>query len=337
MEPTDRVYVIAEAGVNHNGSLETALALVDAAAAAGADAVKFQTFLAESLVAPLAPKAAYQRDTTSAGESQLEMVRKLQLDERAHRALMSRCQTRGIDFLSAPFDLDSVRMLAELGLTTLKLPSGAVTDLPVLRAVGALGVEVILSTGMATLEEVEAALLALEAAGTSRARVTVLHCTTEYPAAFEDVNLRAMCTMRDALGVRVGYSDHTTGVIVPVAAAALGATVIEKHFTLDRTMPGPDHRASLEPGELAEMVQAIRIVEAALGSGRKVPAPAEIENARVARKSIVASRHIAKGAVLSDDNLTTKRPGTGVSPMRWDDVVGTSAVRDFDENEAIEL
>jgi N,N'-diacetyllegionaminate synthase len=337
MEPTVHVYVIAEAGVNHNGSLDTALALVDAAAAAGADAVKFQTFRAESLVAANAPKAAYQLETTSEEESQLEMVRRLELDEAAHRELIARADERGIDFLSAPFDLESVRLLARLGLAIFKLPSGAVTDLPVLRAVGALGVDVILSTGMATLAEVEAALLAIEAAGTPRERVTVLHCTTEYPASPEDVNLRAMCTMKEQLAVRVGYSDHTMGIAVPMAAVALGATVIEKHFTLDRSMRGPDHRASLEPAELAEMIRAIRTVESALGSSLKQPAPAEMANARAARKSIVAARRIAAGEIFSDDDLTTKRPGTGLSPMLWDDVIGKPAPRDFEEDEAIEL
>lgn len=331
------VYVIAEAGVNHNGSLDTALALVDAAASAGADAVKFQTFRADALVAAGAPKAAYQQATTSAEESQLDMIRHLELDEEAHVALIARARDRGIEFLSAPFDLESVEMLARLGLGTFKLPSGAVTDLPLLRAVGRLGIAVILSTGMATLDEVRAALEALEAAGTSRMQVTVLHCTTEYPADPADVNLHAMRTMAEELGVAVGYSDHTTGITIPIAAAALGATVIEKHFTLDRTMPGPDHRASLESAELAEMIRAIRTVEVALGDGLKVPAPTELDNARVARKSITAARRIGAGERFSDDNLTTKRPGTGMSPMRWDDVVGRTASRDFEKDEAIEL
>lgn len=333
----EHVYVIAEAGVNHNGSLETALELVDAAARAGADAVKFQTFRAESLVSSSAPKAGYQLDTTDSDESQLEMIRRLELDEQAHEALIERARALGVDFLSAPFDLESADMLARLGLRTFKLPSGALTDLPLLRKVGSLRAKVILSTGMATLAEVSAAVDALVAAGTARDDIVVLHCTTEYPTPPSDVNLRAMRTLSDALGLPVGYSDHTQGIAVPIAATVLGARVVEKHFTLDRTMEGPDHRASLEPDELAEMVAAIRIVEEALGNPEKRPTLGELENARAARKSIVAVRDILAGEVFSDDNLTTKRPGTGVSPMLWDDVVGKPAPRDFEKDEAIEL
>ncbi len=333
----EHVYVIAEAGVNHNGSLQTALELVDAAARAGADAVKFQTFRAESLVSSSAPKAGYQLEVTDSDESQLDMIRRLELDEHAHRALIERTRELGIDFLSAPFDLESAQMLARLGLQTFKLPSGAVTDLPLLRRVGSLKVKVILSTGMATLAEVSAAVDALIAAGAPPEKIVVLHCTTEYPAQPVDVNLRAMRTLAEALGLPVGYSDHTQGIAVPIAAAALGAQVIEKHFTLDRTMEGPDHRASLEPDELAEMVASIRVVEQALGSAEKRPTAAEIENARAARKSITAAHDIHRGEHFSDDNLTTKRPGTGVSPMLWDDVVGKTAPRDFVKDEAIEL
>jgi N,N'-diacetyllegionaminate synthase len=333
----DRVYVIAEAGVNHNGSPQVALEMVRAAARAGADAVKFQTFRAESLASASAPKAGYQIDTTDASESQLEMIHRLELDEATHVALIERCGELGIDFLSAPFDLESAEMLARLGLQTFKLPSGAVTDLPLLRLVGSFGVRVILSTGMATLEEAGAAVQALVASGTSRDGITVLHCTTEYPTPPADVNLRAMHTLADALGLPVGYSDHTNSIAVPIAAVALGACVIEKHFTLDRSMEGPDHRASLEPDELAQMVAAIRVVEAALGSAEKRPTVGEIENARAARKSIVAACEIRAGETLSDDNLTTKRPGTGLSPMLWDDVVGTASTRDFAKDEAIEL
>ena len=264
-----RVYVIAEAGVNHNGSLEIALELVDAAARSGADAVKFQTFRADEVVSPSAPKAGYQVETTGSGESQLEMVRKLELDEAAHHELVSRARARGIDFLSTPFDLPSVAFLARLQLPFLKLSSGAVTDLPLLRRAGSLGTPLILSTGMATLEEVAAAVDVLVSAGTPREAITVLHCTTEYPTPPADVNLRAMATLAEALGLRVGYSDHTQGIAVAIAAVALGATVIEKHFTLDRTMEGPDHRSSLEPDELAEMIGAIRVVEQALGSEKK--------------------------------------------------------------------
>ena len=331
------VYVIAEAGVNHNGSLDLAFQLVDAATDAGADAVKFQTFQSAALVSESAEKAGYQKQTTGADESQLDMIRRLELSEADHVALIDRCSERGIDFLSAPFDTASIALLERLGLETLKLPSGAITDLPYLRAVGALGHSLIVSTGMSTLGEVADALTALETAGTPRALVTLLHCTTEYPTPPHDVNLRAMGTLAKSFGLPVGYSDHTQGIAVPVAAVALGAVVIEKHLTLDRSLPGPDHVASLEPGEFARMVADIRIVCEALGDSTKVPTVAELENARVARKSIVAARDIAAGERLSAENLTTKRPGTGISPMRWDSVVGTAAVRDFARDEMISL
>jgi len=331
------VFVIAEAGVNHNGSLELALELVDAAAEAGADAVKFQTFRADALASASAPKAEYQLETTGESESQLEMLRALELDVASHHALQARARGRGIEFLSAPFDLASVALLGEMGLPVIKIPSGELTNVPYLRAVAALGRPLILSTGMATLAEVASALAVLEEAGVARDDVVVLHCTTEYPAPFDDVNLRAMVTMGEALGVRFGYSDHTEGIAVPVAAVALGAEVIEKHFTLDRTMPGPDHRASLEPAELAQMVREIRQVEAALGSGIKAPSRREIANAEVARKSIVAACDIAAGEILSEDNLAVKRPGTGVSPLRWDDVVGSVASRAYAADEPIDL
>jgi N,N'-diacetyllegionaminate synthase len=334
---TDRVFVIAEAGVNHNGSIELALALVDAAAAAGADAVKFQAFSAERLVSADAPKAGYQLRTTDASESQLEMLRALELGEDALRALIGRCAERGMEFLSSAFDFDHVDMLHRLGMRLFKIPSGEITDLPYLRRVGALGKPVILSTGMADMAEVKAALEVLEAAGTPRDRITVLQCTTEYPAPIEDANLRAMVTMRDEFGVGVGYSDHTPGIYVPLAAVALGAGVIEKHFTLDRALPGPDHAASVEPAELAELVRAIRELEAALGDGAKRPSERELANAVAARKSIVATCDIHAGDSLTADALTTKRPGSGISPMRWDEVVGTRAVRDFGRDELIEL
>ncbi len=331
------VYVIAEAGVNHNGSLETALRMVDAAAHAGADAVKFQTFSAEALATAQAPKAGYQAEMTGEAGSQLDMLRALELSRTDHEALQQRCRERGIEFLSAAFDLESVELLASLGLKTFKVPSGAITDLPYLRAIGALGGRVIVSTGMATLAEVRDAVAALESAGTARCDMVVLHCTTAYPTAPDDVNLTAMCALGDELGVSVGYSDHTLGLAVPIAAVALGAAVIEKHFTLDRSMSGPDHRASLEPTELAEMVASIRIVERALGDGVKRPSAAELGNTVAARKSIVAARDIAAGETLSAENLTTKRPATGISPMRWDEIVGTSAIRAFAQDEAIEL
>jgi N,N'-diacetyllegionaminate synthase len=330
-----RVFVIAEAGVNHNGSLERALELVDADAAAGADAVKFQTFRADALAAGYAVKAAYQAAATGAG-GQLEMLRALELSAADHRALQTRCEQRGVEFLSAPFDLESVALLGALGLRRLKIPSGELTNVPYLRRVAALGLPLILSTGMATLDEVRAALAVLAAAGCGRERVTVLHCSTEYPTPPNEVNLLAMVTLRDELGVAVGYSDHTEGIAVPIAAVALGATVIEKHLTLSRDLPGPDHKASLEPLEFAAMLRALREVEQALGDGVKRPAPGERENVAVARKSIVAARTIAAGRRFDEDDLTVKRPGTGISPLRWDDVVGLVATRDYAPDEQID-
>jgi len=330
------VLVIAEAGVNHNGSLQMALELVDAAAEAGADAVKFQTFRADLLASAAAPKAVYQEETTGARGGQREMLRGLELSAADHRELVRRCAERSVEFLSSPFDTASIDLLAELGLKRLKVPSGELTDVPFLRRVAALGLPLIVSTGMASLEEVRTALTVLETAGCPRARVTVLHCTTAYPTPMHDVNLRAMATMRDALDVGVGYSDHTQGFTVPVAAAALGASVIEKHLTLDRALPGPDHRASLEPVEFATMVRAVREVEAALGDGIKRPTAAELQNAIVARKSIVAARAIAAGEPLSAENLTVKRPGTGMSPLLWDDVIGRVASRAYAADDFIE-
>jgi len=332
-----RVYVIAEAGVNHNGAIDIARALIQAAADAGADAVKFQTFSSSKLVASHAPKARYQMDTTPGDESQLDMISRLELSPDDHRILMAEAERRGIEFLSSAFDLDSIDLLASLGLRTFKLPSGAVTDLPYLRAVASVADRIIMSTGMATLDEVADAIAALRAAGAAQTPMTLLHCTTEYPTPPDDVNLRAMTTLADTFGAPVGYSDHTAGIAVPVAAVALGATVIEKHFTLDRTMEGPDHRASLEPDELARMIEQIREVERALGNPEKKPTATEIENAQAARKSIAAARPIRKGDAFSSENLTTKRPGTGISPMRWDEVLGKVATRDFEEDELIQL
>ena len=335
MNPPAHVFVIAEAGVNHNGSVAMALRLVDEAAAAGADAVKFQSFRAHLLAAPDAPRAAYQREATGSSGGQLEMLRALELSADEHRRIAAHCRERGIEFLSSPFDSESVELLATLGLRRLKVPSGELVDVPYLRRVAALGLPLIVSTGMATLAEVDAALTVLEQAGCPRARVTVLHCSTEYPTPPADVNLRAMVTMRDALGVAVGYSDHTEGITVAVAAAALGAGVIEKHLTLDRTLPGPDHRASLEPDAFAEMVRALRALEVALGDGVKRPTAAELENAAAARKSIVAARAIAAGETLTAGALAVKRPGTGLSPLRWDDVVGLTASRDYGPDDLI--
>lgn len=331
-----RTLIIAEAGVNHNGELSRARQLVDVAADAGADVVKFQTFSADSLVTRSAGKAGYQTLATDASESQHAMLRRLALTRSMHDELIAHCKRRDIPFFSTAFDLESVDLLVELGLDSFKVPSGELTNLPYLRKIGAFGLPVIVSTGMASLSEVEAALNALESAGTSRDRITVLHCNTQYPTPMADVNLRAMLTIRDTFGVAVGYSDHTLGIEIAIAAVALGATVIEKHFTIDRTLPGPDHRSSLEPDELRAMVLAIRNVEIAMGDGVKRPSPSEAENVAVARKSIVAARPIATGEVLSADNLAVKRPGTGISPMQWDDVIGRPARRAFAADEAIE-
>ena len=325
--------------MNHNGSLDTALRLVDAAAAAGADIVKFQTFRAADIATAAASKARYQKANTGDGDdSQLAMLRRLELSPVAHEAIMARCAERGIRFLSTAFDMASIDLLHSLGISLWKIPSGEITNLPYLRRIGSLDGDVILSTGMSTLDEVEAAVTVLEKAGTPRARITLLHCTTQYPAPPESVNLRAMLTL-STLGCRgVGYSDHTAGIAVPVAAAALGAAVIEKHFTLDRTMSGPDHAASLEPAELRDMVQAVRTVEKALGSGEKIVTDAERPNMAVARKSVVAARHIKAGEVFNAANLTTKRPGTGLNPMEWwDRLQGIPAPRDFAPDEPVEI
>jgi len=329
--------IIAEAGVNHNGSLDVAKQLVEAAAQAGADAVKFQTFTADTLVSKQAPKAQYQTQTTAKEESQYDMLKRLELDLEAHKELMRLCEERGIEFLSTPFDHHSIEVLDALGLETFKIGSGELTNLPYLRKIGALNKQIILSTGMADLGEVEDALDVLTQAGTALENITVLHCNTEYPSPMPDVNLRAMQTMAVAFpGVQVGYSDHTLGVEVPIAAVALGAKVIEKHFTLDKTMEGPDHKASLEPDELEAMVTAVRNIEVALGTGAKKPSPSEAKNKTVARKSIVAAKDIRKGDTYSKDNLTIKRPGTGISPMFWDDVLGNTALRDYYGDEIIE-
>lgn len=329
--------IIAEAGVNHNGDLELARRLIDVAADAGADLVKFQSFTASSVVAVHARKADYQALATDAGESQLEMLRRLELTRDMHEALIAHCRARDIGFFSTGFDPENIDLLVDLGLGRFKIPSGEITNLPYLRHVGRYGKPVILSTGMATLDEVGTALDVLERAGAPRDRVTVLHCNTEYPTPMADVNLRAMLTMRDAFGVAVGYSDHTRGIEVPIAAVALGATVIEKHFTLDRNLPGPDHKASLEPGELKAMVAAIRNVELAMGDGVKRPSPSEAKNVSIARRSLVAARTIRAGEAFSESNLAVKRPGTGLSPMRWDEVLGRKAPRDFAPDELIEL
>ena len=332
-----KTLIIAEAGVNHNGDLVLARKLIDVAVEAGADMVKFQTFSADRLVTAHARKADYQNQTTDAGESQHAMIRRLELTRDMHEALVAHCKSRGIQFFSTGFDQDSIDLLVELGLDCFKIPSGEITNLPYLRHVGRYGKPVMLSTGMATLGEIEAALNMLEQAGTPRNRITVLHCNTEYPTPMIDVNLHAMLTIRDAFDVAVGYSDHTLGIEVPIAAVALGATVIEKHFTLDRNLPGPDHKASLEPDELKAMVTAIRNIEQALGDGIKRTSLSEVKNMVIVRKSLVAACVIRAGELFSETNLTVKRPGTGLSPMHWDQVLGRKAPRDFARDELIEL
>lgn len=353
------VTVIAEAGVNHNGSIDRALALVEAAETAGADIVKFQTFRADSLASRAAPKAEYQMRTTETGESQLDMLRRLELDAPAHRTLIDACTARGIEFLSTPFDLDSLRMLAgQFDLPRLKLGSGELTNAPLLLAAARTGKPLIISTGMATLAEVQAALGVLaygysggeapsrkafadafaqpDLRAALAAKVTLLHCTTEYPAPDNEVNLRAMDTLRDTFGLAIGFSDHSRGISIPIAAVGRGAVAIEKHFTLDRTLPGPDHKASLEPGELGEMVGAIRRVQAALGDGIKAPTAAEEGNIAVVRKSLIAAQAIRAGEVLTAANMTVKRPGTGLSPFSYWERLGQPASRDFDEDDLIE-
>lgn len=332
-----KTFIIAEAGVNHNADLNLAHGLIDAAASAGVDAVKFQTAIPELVVTSHAQKAAYQKETSGADESQLEMIRKLLFPLDTHKDLKTYCEQRGVIFFSTAFDPVSLDFLERLGQPYHKIPSGEITNLPYLRQVGGYRRPVILSTGMSTLGEIETALEVLEQAGTARERITVLHCNTEYPTPMKDVNLRAMQTIRDAFGVRVGYSDHTQGIEVALAAVALGATMIEKHFTLDRKLPGPDHKASLEPDDLRAMVSAIRNIEQALGDGIKRPSPSEARNMSIARRSLVAATAIRAGEVFSAANLTAKRPGSGLSPMRWDEVLGRKAPRDFVADEMIEL
>ncbi|MDB4794727.1 N-acetylneuraminate synthase [bacterium] len=329
--------IIAEAGVNHNGSIETAIKLIDAAAEAGADFVKFQTFRAERLVTQTTEKAEYQKISTDKGESQFKMIKDLELDRAAHEELIQHCEKRGIRFLSSAFDHESIDLLAELNIPLFKIPSGEITNLPYLRHTGHMDKPVIMSTGMATLEEVLTALNILLESGVERNQITVLHCNTEYPTLMEDVNLKAMITMGVELGVAVGYSDHTLGIEIPVAAVALGATVIEKHFTLDRVLSGPDHAASLEPSELKAMVAAIRNVEKAIGDGLKKPSESEEKNIVAVRKSIVAINNIKAGEMFSNENITVKRPGNGLSPMQWDKLIETRAIRDFAPDELIEL
>ena len=328
--------IIAEAGVNHNGSMEMAKKMIDVAVEAGADIVKFQTFKAETLVTQSADKAEYQKNLTDASESQFDIIKKLELDRNAHEELVTYCNQKNIQFLSTAFDHDSIDMLAQLDMPLYKIPSGEITNLPYLRHIGNMGKPIIMSTGMANLEEVRASLYILVESGAKKEKITILHCNTEYPTPMEDVNLKAMLTIRDELDVAVGYSDHTLGIEIAVAAVAMGATVIEKHFTLDRTLPGPDHAASLEPEELKAMVSAIRNIEKAMGEGVKRPSPSETKNIPIVRKSIVAKNTIKKGERFSENNLTVKRPGTGISPMEWDAYIGKSADRGYQTDERIQ-
>ena len=327
-------YIIAEAGVNHNGSLELAYKLVEAAKEAGADCVKFQTFRSEKMVSKYAQKADYQKENTGEG-SQEDMLRKLELSFDAFLKLKDYCDQVGIRFLSTPFDRESIEFLNTLDMPLWKIPSGEVTDYPYLVALAKTGKPVVMSTGMCDMADIQSAVSVLRENGSGD--IVLLQCNTEYPTPYGDVNLSAMKTMRDAFGLKVGYSDHTKGIEIPIAAVALGATIIEKHFTLDRNMEGPDHKASLEPDELSVMVQAIRHIESAIGNGVKAPSDSEKKNMGIARKSIVALTKIRKGEVLSESNITTKRPGTGISPMRWNEVLGMRALRDFQKDELIEI
>ena len=332
-----KVVIIAEAGVNHNGDVNIAKQLIDAAAEAKADYVKFQTFQSNKVISSFAEQASYQYKNTGIKESQLEMVQKLELSKQDHQLLLDHCKKTNIKFFSTSFDLPSTRFLRKLNLGLFKIPSGEITNLPYLSLIGGYNTEIILSTGMADLGEIEQAIRVLEKNGTERNKITLLHCTTEYPAPFEEVNLKAMNTLREAFGTEVGYSDHTEGIEVAIAATALGASVIEKHFTLDKSLPGPDHKASLDPVELKKMVYSIRLIEKSLGDGRKEPSQSEIRNKSVARKSLVAKKLIKKGDKFTRNNIAIKRPGNGISPMKIDDVLGRKAIRTFTTDEMIEI
>lgn len=332
------VLIIAEAGVNHNGSLDIAKQLIDKAVEAGVDIIKFQTFKSEKLVSKSAKQAEYQqRNIGKKDESQLAMLKKLELSPSAHKELMDYCREKGIRFFSTAFDMDSIEYLHSLNLGLWKIPSGEITNYPYLRKIAQYHEPIILSTGMCELSDIEATLKVLVGFGVKKEQITILHCNTEYPTPYSDVNLRAMLEIRDRFGVQVGYSDHTQGIEVPIAAVALGASVIEKHFTLDKNMEGPDHKASLEPDELKAMVCAIRNVEQTLGSGHKTISESESKNIEIARKSIVAACPIKKGELFTEENLTVKRPGNGISPMRWSEVIGKTAAKDFEEEEMIVL
>lgn len=330
-----KVFIIAEAGVNHNGSIPIAKKLIDRAKAAGADAVKFQTFKAEAIMTKLAPKADYHNRTTSALESQYQMIRKLELNANAHKELMGYCRKRSIVFLSSPYDLESIDLLNALGLKIFKIPSAEIDNIPYLRKIGRLRKKVLLSTGMAELKDIKDALNILLDAGTLKRNITILHCNSEYPTPMLDVNLRAMLTMKKAFGVDIGYSDHTLGVEVSIAAVALGATVIEKHFTLNRNLNGPDHAASLEPDEFKKMVDSIRCIELALGDGKKRPMPSEIKNKVILCKSIVAAKNIARGEILTQDSIAIKRPASGLSPKYFYKLIGMRALKDIEADEVL--
>ncbi|MDC1510698.1 N-acetylneuraminate synthase [Gammaproteobacteria bacterium] len=333
-----KTLIIAEVGVNHNGDIALAKKLIAAASEAGADLVKFQTFTASNLVTVTAPKADYQKRRTAGSENQFDMIKKLELSRSDHATLIAECRAHGVEFFSTAFDHRSFDLLMELGcLDRIKVPSGELTNLPLLRYISRFSKPLLLSTGMACLGEVEAAIGVIEASGTPRHLITILHCTTEYPAPMDEVNLHALVTLKKAFGCRTGYSDHTLGIEIPIAAVALGAAVIEKHFTLDRNLPGPDQNASLEPHEFKEMVRGIRNIESALGDGIKRPSPSELKNILIARKSVVAVRDIRAGEIFNAENIGVKRPGTGISPMRWDEVIGRKAPRDFSLDERIEI
>ena len=330
-----KVFIIAEAGVNHNGDIKLAKRLIDVAVEAGANAVKFQTFKAEEVISEYAPMAEYQKRNLGQEESQLEMVKKLELTYKDFEELKEHCNKKGIMFMSTPFDVKSARFLKDLGLGIFKIPSGEITNYPLLKEIGSYRKKIVLSTGIADLGEIEDALDVLIENGTKREDITVLHCNTEYPTPFEDVNLKAMLTIKEAFKVNVGYSDHTLGIEIPIAAVALGATVIEKHFTLDKNLPGPDHKASLKPHELKSMVKAIRNIEKALGSGIKKPSKSEVKNIDIVRKSIVAKRNIKKGETLTEENITTKRPGNGINPMNWNKIIEKKAYIDIPKDKPL--
>ena len=336
MESFNNLFIIAEAGVNHNGSIEKAIEMIQVAKESGADAVKFQTAVPELVMIKDTVKAEYQLKTTEKNETQLEMIKKIHLPLEDYKILKAECDKLQIEFMSTPFDDLSIEILKELDLKRFKIPSGEITNLPYLRKIGDMGKPIIMSTGMALLEEVRAALNVLLEVGAEKDQITILHCNTEYPTPMEDVNLMAMLTIKEELQVSVGYSDHTLGIEIPVAAAALGATVIEKHFTLDRSLPGPDHAASLEANELQNMIQAIRSIERALGNGVKKPSSSEIKNINIARKSIVAKKPIKKGELFTAENLTVKRPGQGISPMKWDNYIGSPSKKEYQKDELIQ-